>query len=368
MREARRLQAAGAAVLAVVLALGTAPQPVTAQQRQAAAPGPQGPGPGYTDDKPSWTIRPELERLESHMARLSGLSESLGAASSDLAKDFERYLQDQSNELLASQIERKMALYADQVVRDFDQILADQDVLLANFKDLRRKLAQMNELLHGRVDQYRSRLQGLRQEVEGVEQTLIELAVRLKETGDEDARKRLKRQFARFYRLFRLRNRNVRGYHTILENYQVLVRHLDLLDEVFGQLQEKFADLVQNLEHEKTYLLDAIELRRETTRLKQIMDHGIFTGERAIKNVTEKLAKLYLRVDAFTQVHGRIDEGLARFAETTDTLQQLSRMIDDIGAGAVLAPADSGEDPVEAAIEHFYEQRGKLRARPPAKP
>jgi hypothetical protein len=348
----------GALALTVGLALGAA---------HAAPPAGDGEGQrlggGQTTTVPQgWSIQREVERIESQMGRLSTLGESLGTASTELAGDFEAYLQDERNELLASRLERKMALFADQVARDFDRILSDQDVLVANFKDLRRKLGRFSVALEDRVGAYDVRLERLRTEANGLEQALIETAVQIRETRDDDAIKRLKREFARTYRRFRFRSRNIRGYQNNLRNYRVLVKNIEMLSTLFTQLQDKFVDLVANLENEKAYLLDSIELQQDSVRIKKIMNEGFYNGERAIKNVTEKLAKLYLQVDAFTQVHDRINTGLAHFAGTQDTLLHLSRTIDDIGTGGITGPRAEGQDDMDAAIEHFFQQRGKLRS------
>ncbi|RME74799.1 MAG: hypothetical protein D6776_04490 [Planctomycetota bacterium] len=346
--------------LGLALALAAAAQagPETPQPRRDE---PGRLGGGQTTTVPqNWSIQREVERIESHMGQLANLSQSLGSASDELARDFEAYLKDQRNELLASRLERKMALFADQVVRDFDRVLADQDVLVANFKELRRKLARFALVLDERVAAYDQRLARLRKQADRLEQKLIRLAIQIRETRDEKRRAELKREFARTYRRFRFRSRNIRGYENNLRNYRVLVKNIGMLSTLFTQLQDKFVELVANLENEKAYLLDAIALQQDSVRIKKIMNEGFYNGERAIKNVTEKLARLYLQVDAFTQVHDRINTGLAHFAETQDTLMNLSRSIDEIGASG-LPGGEAGAGDLDATIEHFFRQRSKLR-------
>src|SRR5207247_1183085 len=71
-------------------------------------------GAGTTTTVPNnWSIREEVSKIENHMHGFLDLSESLGSASKELAQDFEAYLQDPKNEVLASSIEKKMALFAD---------------------------------------------------------------------------------------------------------------------------------------------------------------------------------------------------------------------------------------------------------------
>ncbi len=328
-------------------------------------------GGGSTGELPSsWTIREEVARIENHMRGFLDLSESLGTASKELAADFEAYLQDPKNEVLASSIEKKMALFADQVVHDFDRVIADQDALISNFRELQRKLQKFDGALGQRVAEYDLKMSGIREEVGRIEQSLIALAVKIKDTRDAAARKALESEFAKNYRRFRLKNRNIRGFEHNLQNYKVLVKNLQLLSQLFHQLQEKFQDLMQNLENEKMYLLDSIELQQDSVKIKKIMNEGFFSGERAIKNVTEKLAQLYVRVDAFTQVHDRINQGLGRFVEMQDSLAKLSATIDEIGNDGITGDGagvltGSGGSGLEDAIEYFYKQRGKLSTAAP---
>lgn len=328
----------------------------------------RGVGGGVTTTVPrDWSIKEEVSRIESHMHGFLDLSESLGSASKELAQDFEAYLQDPKNEVLASSIEKKMALFADQVVHDFDKVITDQDVLLTSFKELRRKLQKFDGTLSDKVSEYDLKMKGIREDVSSVEQNLIGLAVKIKDANDASEKKALENEFSKTYRRYRLKNRNIRGFEHNLQNYKVLLKNLQLLTALFSQLQDKFGDLMQNLENEKAYLLDSIELQQDSVRIKKIMNEGFYSGERAIKNVTEKLAQLYLRVDAFTQVHDRINQGLGRFAETQDTLAKLSATIDEIGTGGITAEgAGSGPNgnTVEDAVEYFYKQRGKLRVTP----
>jgi hypothetical protein len=131
---------------------------------------------------------------------------------------------------------------------------------------------------------------------------------------------------------------------------------------------------MSNLENEKSYLLDSIELQQDSVKIKKVMNEGFYSGERAIKNVTEKLAQIYLRVDAFTQVHDRINQGLGRFAETQDTLSKLSQAIDEIGNDGITGAPDvgglgggsNGPSSLDEAIDAFYKQRGRLQTAPGA--
>jgi hypothetical protein len=359
-----------AAALALVL-LGTPAYALPSDDPAGRSDGTEKVGAGTTREIPrDWSIRDEVTRIENHMHGFLDLSESLGSASKELAQDFEAYLQDPKNEVLASSIEKKMALFADQVVHDFDKVITDQDVLISGFKELKRKLQKFDGALSDKVQEYDLKMSGIREEAASVEQTLIALSVKIKDAQDPSEKKQLESEFAKNYRRFRLKNRNIRGFEHNLQNYKVLLKNLQMLTALFSQLQDKFSDLMQNLENEKSYLLDSIELQQDSVKIKKIMNEGFYSGERAIKNVTERLAQLYLRVDAFTQVHDRINQGLGRFAETQDTLAKLSQAIDDIGQDGVTTDASEltshggGAGRLDDAVEYFYKQRGKLKATP----
>ncbi|MFC1708298.1 hypothetical protein ACFL59_16015, partial [Planctomycetota bacterium] len=269
------------------------------------------------------------------------------------------YLDNPKNELLASRIEKKMAIFADQVVQEFDYVIADQDVITSNFKELHLKLDGYDDAIEDKLKGYDKKLAGLRETIDGSEQELIGYAIKIKEAADDREKKQLQSKFARQYRRFRLKNRYLRGLERNLHNYQVLVQNLQLLTNLFVQLQDKFVALIEHLEMEKDYLLDAIELQAESVKIKQIMSRGIVHGEKSIKTVTKRLALLYARVDAFTEVHDKLNIGLTGFMETQETLNELSSSIDRIGEGAISGPGDPTN--ITDAVEHFYSKRGQFR-------
>jgi len=339
---------------AAVIATAWGPS-ATAQSTPSPAPGF---GPAESDSVPrDWSIRPEVEQIESSMRDFSTLSASLGQASQELKADFNAYLDNPGSELLSSRLEKKMAIFADQVVQDFDRVIGEQDAIVSNFKDLRRKLGRFDGAIAEKLDVYDRRLDGLRADKQDSEQGLIRFAVKIKESKDPKATKKLKQQFARAYRRHRLKDRYLRGLERNLHSYQVLVENLQTMTNLFAQLQDKFIALIENLENEKGYLLDAIELQQDSVKIKKIMSDGILNGERSIKVVTEQLAKLYLQVDAFTTVHEKINVGMGQYGQTQTMLRGLSDRIDKI------APVISGDDPagIEDALEHFYGKRRELK-------
>jgi len=300
-----------------------------------------------------WSIEEEMQRLETSLKKFSDLSDSLGEANKDLQKDLQKYLNDPGNELLAAKIELKMAKYADKVSKDFDRAIADQDLLTSNFKSLSRKLRKSFEFLNYRIEDFQDRLREMEQERAKREKELIRLAIAIRDAPEGDKKKDLQRQFANLYRRFRLQDRYLKGSRKNLESYRRLAKSLDGMTGVFDSLQEKFVDLIDNLAAEKKYLLDSVALQVDSLKVEKLMRDGIVTGNRAIKNVSEKLAKLYVQVDAFNTVHERVNSGLSRFDWSQQVLLDVSKKIDAIGS----PPAS--ED-LNRVIEKFYERRGTL--------
>ena len=101
-------------------------------------------------------------------------------------------------------------------------------------------------------------------------QTLIDLAIKIKENPPEDPEelKKLKHDFLMKQRRYNLKMRYVKGYAARLQNYQQLRKNLDRLADLFVTLHEKFGDLMENLSNEKQYLRDSIELQADALRIK----------------------------------------------------------------------------------------------------
>jgi hypothetical protein len=303
-----------------------------------------------------WTIKPEIQKIERSMHNFSALIRSLGEANRDLRDDLERYLKNPKDELLASQIEKKMAQYAGRLVRNFDTIIADQDVMISSFKNLKRKLERVDGHIEYKAEGFDRQLRGMKALSLNMEKDLIRLAVQIRESEDPEKAKRLKELFDKKYRRFRMKKRYVQDYKRILKNYQHLLKNLKILHEIFTKLQGKVVDLMENLESERKYLIDNIALQKDSTRIKLLIRQGIISGERAIKNVSEKLAKLYLQVNAFTEIHDRINQDLGSFVESQRLLLDVNKTIDQIGPSGF----KDMEKGLEKVIDHFYERRDKI--------
>lgn len=315
--------------------------------------------PGTITIPESMTIRPEVQQLENSMANLSGLISSLGKANVELKAEFEAFLANPNDELIASSLEVRMASFAGNVVKSFDAILADQDVLLSSFRLLRLKLGNISKHLERQAEAYESKLGDREKEVEQAESELIKLAVEIRESQDEEAVKSLKRKFASAMRRFKLKKRYHDGYKTLVANYRKLSENIGQLSAVYGDLQDHFVDLIENLENEKEFLVNNINIQADAARIKQIIRDGFFYGNHAIKDVSEKLALLYNQVDTFTKVHERINVDLYRFVESQQVLSDITGKIDSIGASSF----ETIGDDLDTTINQYYEKRHELYGR-----
>jgi len=308
---------------------------------------------------PDWSIKKEVDRLDNSMQEYSSLINSLSRASKDLGEEFEKYLKDPHNELLASSVERKMAIYAKTVRADFNDIIADQDVLGANFRELQRKLVVFSDHLGGQARGFKVRLDNYRTTARDHEKKLLELSVRIRENPPSDERElaALKREFAKEFRRYRLQGRYVSGYERRFQSYQALEKNMKSLAGMFVNLHEKFNELIENLENERQYLDDSIRLQADKIRIQQIIRQGVLGSEQAIGNVADKLANLYNKVDAFSQVHERINSDLNQFVQSQGTLMDVTKRIDAIGAAG--GPIGDLAGDMEKAIDLFYKQSGE---------
>lgn len=312
---------------------------------------------GATVDKvPGWSIKPEIQSLGDSMKKFNTLIGSLNRANKDLGDEFQKYLKDPKNEVVASNLEKKMAAYAAQVQGEFSAVISEQDALSSNFRMLRRKLQQLSSHLGNKAGDFQEHYKQFADEAKVQEKSLVDLAIKIKENPpeDPDELKKLKHEFALKQRRYNLKNRYVKGYQARLQNYQQLRKNLDKLGDLFETLHERFGDLMENLSNEKQYLRESIELQADTLRIKQIIRDGIFGGENAIKNVSDKLASLYVKVDAFTQVHDRINSDLNKFVESQTSLLEVGNAIDKIGGDGF---GGAQNQDLDKSIDDFYKRK-----------
>lgn len=281
-----------------------------------------------------WTIKREVDTLTSSMKQFNGLIRSLSKANSELGKEFKKYLNDPNNELLASRVEKKLAQYAANVSKEFNAIIASQDVFTSNFRNLRHKLKQLSVHLKGKSVEFKNQLLEYKKKSKEYKGQLITLANKIKDPDLTEAeRAKLKREFQLIHRRYRMQNRYLKGYTSRYKGYLRLQQNMGGLGNLFGSLHGKFEDLITNLENEKKYLKASIELQADSLRIKKLIREGIVGGEKAIVNVSKKLATLYVKVDTFNEVHDRISQQMNRFVDSQGSLLNVTDKINSIGAG-----------------------------------
>lgn len=347
----------GAVWVGLALAsLGANAAPAWAQEEEESERSPRG-GAIEVAPMPDWSIRKEVDRLDTSMKEYSSLIKSLTSASDELGAEFKKYLQDPHNEVLASSVEKKMALYAKRVMGDFDDIIADQDVLGTNFRELQRKLITFSGHLGVQAKGFQVRLDGYRSTAKVHETKLRELVTRFKEDPpeDPDELRKLRLEISRELRRYNLQGRYVKGYETRFQSYMALQKNMRKLADMFVNLHDKFNEMIDNLENERQYLHDSLRLQADTLRIKQIVRDGFLGSEKAIGNVADKLAQLYHKVDAFSQVHERINSDLHRFVESQSALVDVTKRIDAIGTTG--GPLGDLAGDLDKAIDLIYQSR-----------
>lgn len=329
----------------------------------AVAQQPLPPGMGPAPDQPSrssrddryvpefkvpenWSIKTEVRTLERSLSKYDPLLESLGEANTDLQKDLEAYLRNPKDQVLASRIAMKMSAYAKKVAWDFDRVVANQDVLINVFKELRRKLTKFNGYLDFRARSFDTSVANFKAKGKTLGKELNELATAYMEAEDDVDKDRRKREFTRVYRRYKINKRYVEGYRRTRRSYANLSRNLTALIKIFSQLQEAYSDLIDNLEAEKKFLMDNIRLQADSLQVQNLVRNGILHGNIAIKQITEKLARMYLQVNTFAQVHDRINAGMSKFIDTHELLVDVTQKIESQPFGS--------NPSIEKAIDHFY--------------
>jgi hypothetical protein len=310
----------------------------------------------HVEPVPGFSIKTEIQGLGDSMKKFDSLVGSLNRANKDLGDEFAKYLKDPNNQVVASSLERKMASYAAQVQGEFSGVISEQDTLSSHFRMLRQKLQGLSGQIGGKASGFQEHYKAYADEARTQEKALIELAVKIKENPptDPDELKKLKREFLNKQRSYQFKERYAKGYAARLQNYQMLRKNLDRLSDLFDTLHQRFGDLMENLANEKQYLRDAMGLQADTLKIKQMIRDGMFGGENTLKNVTEKLASLYVKVDAFTQINDRVNNDLNRFVESQTGLAELGGKIDLIGQSKI--GAQENQD-LEKSINEFYERR-----------
>ncbi|MBI4615760.1 MAG: hypothetical protein HY720_19230 [Planctomycetes bacterium] len=333
------------ALFFLFLSLGA---PVLAEEPEEGAPADEKiEGRSNPEQLGQWSIKKEVRTLERSLQKYDPLIQSLGEANDDLKADLEAYQGNPNDQVLASRMTLKMSAYAKKIIFDFDRIISSQDVLIDVFKELQRKLGKFTGYLGFKEKEYGTKAEEHRLRAVDLEKKLKDLAIQFKESDDEKTAEAAKREFTRIFREYKINERYVQGYNRNVKQYQALHKNLGSLVLVFDKLQEAFTQLIANLEMEKQFMMDNILLQRDLIQGTRFVHEAVSEGNLAIQSISQKLADLYNKVDVFAQVHERLNDGLANFADSQQVLAECVIQIDQVGA---LKAAPS----IESAIDYFY--------------
>ncbi len=299
-----------------------------------------------------FSIRKDLEALEGNSARVRSLVRTLARANDELATAYAEYAADPKDAVAASKVERALAVQSGRVLGSFDSLIAEQDVLISSFKNVNRKLDTFAVALDRKVDGAGERLATVQAIAKRKEADLVKLAVQIKHDPPEDPEQlaRLKDFFKEQLGAFRLQQRHARDLTRHYKSRRHLADGFNKLQTIFTTLHEKFATLVANLENERAFLRDTIELQKESLEIRELVRGAMAGGERSIAGVTDNLANAYLAVDGFQKVHEMLTENLGSFGETEDMLLGLAEKVDSVVDGIDGPMANKG---IDAIIEEF---------------
>ena len=99
-----------------------------------------------------WSIDEEVKGLEVSVKDFHVVIKSLGSANLELQELLTKHLKNPNNRVNSSLLEKKIAAYASDAVKDFDRIISNQDGTVSNFKSVGRKLAKFDSYLAAKID------------------------------------------------------------------------------------------------------------------------------------------------------------------------------------------------------------------------
>jgi hypothetical protein len=88
-------------------------------------------------------------------------------------------------------------------------------------------------------------------------------------------------------------------------------------------------------------------LQEDSMRVRVLIRDGITNGQEAIGKVTEKMALLFLKVDAFNKINDRVTTNLDSFLDFQQSMLGISEKLNNVG---VLGDSKS----LDSVIEQFY--------------
>jgi hypothetical protein len=328
-------------LLTAVLVLGTAGEALAQVKRDETGILPEG-----------WSIDEEVKQLETSAKDFSVVIKSLGSANTELQELLTKHLKNPSDRVNSSLLEKKIAAYASDAVKDFDRIISGQDATVSNFRSVGRKLARFDAYLAAKIDATKVNAVEVKKDVENMERQLEELATAVKQAGTADEEREAKQKFSRVYNKYRLQKRYADGYDKTSQGYKNLSAHLTQLNTLYATLKDKFMTLVGNLETERKFLLDNMSLQQDSMKVKVLVREGVISGREAIGKITEKMALLFLKVDAFNTISERVTTNMDTFNDFQQQMVGITEKLQQVGT---VGDPKSLED----AIDQFYS--GKYR-------
>lgn len=297
-----------------------------------------------------WSIEEEVKGLQTSVKDFGVLIKSLGSANTELQELLMKHVKNPNDRVTSSILEKKLAAYASDAVRDFDRIISNQDSTISNFRALNRKLNRFNAYLQAKIEATKTNSQDVRKEVDKMEADLQELAANVKHATNAEEEREAKAKFGRLYNRYRLQKRYADGYGKNHEGYKKLSENLVQLNGLFSTLKDKFTGLISNLETERQFLIDNMSLQEDAMKVKALMNDGVLRGQDAIAKVTEKMALLFLKVDSFNKINERVGSNLDTFNDFQTQMLGITEKLQQIGAGG---------DPksLDEAIDQFYKKR-----------
>lgn len=297
-----------------------------------------------------WSIDEEVRGLETSVKDFSVVIKSLGSANLELQELLTKHLKNPQNRVNSSLLEKKIAAYASDAVKDFDRIISNQDGTVSNFKSVGRKLAKFDSYLAAKIDATKINATEVKKEVDGMEKQLEEMAASVKNASNTAEERDAKQKFSRLYHRYRLQKRYAEGYERTCEGYRKLAANLAQMNQLYGTLKDKFTTLVANLETERKFLLDNMSLQEDSMKVKNLVQDGVLSGRDAIGKITEKMAMMFLKVDAFNSISERVTTNMDTFNDFQTQLVGITEKLQQVGTVGDTKSLDE-------AIEQFYNKR-----------
>jgi len=297
-----------------------------------------------------WSIDEEVKNLEVSVKDFNVVIRSLGSANTELQELLTKHLKNPSDQVNSSLLEKKIAVYASEAVKDFDRIISNQDGTVSNFRSVGRKLAKFDSYLTAKIEATTVNAADVKKEVDTMERQLEEMAASVKGASSPEEERDFKQRFSKLYHRYRLQKRYADGYAKTCEGYRKLSAHLAQLNQLYGTLKDKFTTLVANLETERKFLMDNMSLQEDSMKVKILVRDGVVSGRDAIGKITEKMATLFLKVDAFNVISERVTTNMDGFNDFQVQMVGITEKLQQVGAVGDTKSLDE-------AIEQFYNKR-----------